>query len=159
MQSLPVSKSAGGFKSASRFRVSHQIYQSANLPAEMEGNLLADLVTVTKSASRSMQSLQVSKYTGVFKSASRFRDCHQICQSANLPAEMWGEGNMLADLVTVTKSASRSMQSLQVSIYTGGNLPADLVTVINLPVSKSASRKGVKSAGRFTPPHFCLHIW
>ena len=57
--------------------------------------LVADLVTVTKSACRFTD----GQIWGGGKSAGgRFSDCHQICQSANL---------LVTDLVTVTKSASR----------------------------------------------------
>ena len=47
------------------------------------------------------------------KSAGRFSDCHQICQSANVLTEMRGKSamrvNLPADLVTVTKSASQQI--------------------------------------------------
>ena len=53
-----------------------------------------------------------------------FHECQQICQSGNLLAEM---GVMLlADLVTVSKSAS---QYICWQNWQGVNLPADLVTV------------------------------
>ena len=110
----------------------------------------ADLLTVSKSASRNRGG----------KSVSRFRDCEQICQSANLLAEKGG--NLPADLLTVSKSASRNSGGKSVSRFRdceqicqsanllaekGGNLPADLVTV-----SKSASRNlpSPLSASRFT---------
>ena len=89
-----------GGKSAGRFSDCQQICQSANLPVDLCNlchsvnlpgwggvNLLADLVTVTKSASRSMQCLPVSKSVGGGKSASRFSDCQQICQLPNLLAD------------------------------------------------------------------------
>ena len=84
-----------GEESASRFS------NSPNLPvmksAARNGgvNMLADLETVTKSASRNGGNLPanlvtVTKSVGGGKSASSFCDCHQICQSTNLPAEMGG---------------------------------------------------------------------
>ena len=87
-----------GVKYAGRFIDCQQICQPVNLLAEMEG----------------------VKYAG------RFIDCHQICQSVNLPSEMegiksagrfsdyhqifqqkWRGINLLADLVTLTKSANQ----------------------------------------------------
>ena len=89
-----------GGKSASRFSDYHQICQSANL---------ANLCNLCQS---------VHLPGGI--SASRFSDCHKICQ--------WKlGGNLLADLVTVTKSASRNG---------GVNLPVHLVTI-----TKSASQQ------------------
>ena len=45
----------------------------------------------------------------VEQSASRFSDCHYICQSGDVLAELGGALNLLAYLVTVTKSASQEI--------------------------------------------------
>ena len=64
-------------------------------------NLLADLVTLTKSASQG--NMPEEK---VEQSAGRFSDCPYICQSGDVLAELGGALNLLADSVIVTKSAS-----------------------------------------------------
>ena len=119
--------------------------------------LLANILIVTKSASRFAEFYQIcwQKCGGpVFLLADlwtftnftgQFTECHQICQqicwlSWNLPTEFRGcfchqiyllSLNLLADLLTLTKSAGRN----------GGLfLPADIQTV-------------TKSAGRFTDFH------
>ena len=71
------------------------------------------------------------------KSVSRFNDCHQICQLANL----------LADLGIVTKSASQQICWQKWGVF----LPADFQTV-----TKSARRNGGESAGRFSD---CHQVW
>ena len=162
----------GGGKSASRFSDCHQICQSLNLPADLviaiksasqyscwqkwQGvNLPADLVTVTKSASLY---IYWQKWGG--KSASIFSNCQQICQSVHLLAEMAGgkSASRLSDCQQIWQSvhllAEMGGVNLSVSTYAGkngGNLMADLVTV-----TKSASQyicwqkwEG-KSAGKFS---------
>ena len=101
----------------------------------------------------------------VSKSASRFVDCHKICESANLPAEMGGKTVRFSDCHQICQSAN-----LPAEMGWGGvnlladspNLPAEMwgifqqihqicqqkwgVTLLavspNLPVSNSASRNG-----------------
>ena len=97
-------------------------------------NLPADLVTVGKSASRNggyfcQQISWLTDLVPVTKSAGRFTPLH-FCQQIYPPPFL------LADLLTVTKYASRSPHFCQ-QIY----WLADLLTV-------------TESASRFTPPIF-----
>ena len=119
--------------------------------------MLADLLTVSKSANRN-----------VGKSAGRFSDCQQICQSANLLAEMGGL-TLSADLETVTKPAGRFIphshqicQSANLLAEVGGDKSAgrfsdchQICQSVNL-----LAEIGGKSAGRFSDCHqICWQKW
>ena len=77
----------GEDKSVGRFSDCFQIFHSGNLLDRnwVEVNLLADLVTVTKSVIWEIFCQKWEECPG------RFSDCHQICQSRNLLEEMGEE--------------------------------------------------------------------
>ena len=170
--------------STSRFTNCHQICQqicwlSPNLPVDMKGSISAqqihwlspnlwaeilgvrkfwsaDLLTVTKSASRKGgylwdlltemlgAVLSACRFTDIHtKSASRLTDCHKICQqiywlSPILSPEMrgyfcwqiyWLSPNLPADLLTVTKSAGRFAEFHQICWQKcGGSISAGRFT-------------------------------
>ena len=131
--------------SACRFTDCHLICQSVNLPVRRSadrngGNMLANLVTVTKSASQEIcwQKWGVGNLPAdlvtVTKSASQ-----EICW------QMWG--NLPADLVTVTKSASQEIYWQKWGL---GNLPADLVTVTKSASQEICWQMWGESASRFS---------
>ena len=83
-------------------RFSEICCQSGSGGQEWWSNLLADLVTVTKSA---RQENLLGRIGGVGNLLGRFSDCHEICKSGNLLADIGRRVNILTDLVTVIKSA------------------------------------------------------
>ena len=116
---------------------------------------LADLLTVSKSTGRNGRGI----------SAGRFPDCqqiywqiycHQICQQkwGVLSADIFPDSpNLLADLLTVSKSAGRNRGCISAGRFTwlSANLLTDLMTG-----GKSAGRNRswlTKSVGRFTDCH------
>ena len=95
-------------------------------------NLLADLLTVSKSAGRFAEfTKSADRNVGVCISAGRLTDFHKIYWPI-----YWLSPNLLGDLLTFTKSASRN----EGKHWLSPNLPADLLTV-------------TKSAGRFADIH------
>ena len=122
-----------------------------NVLAEIGRNVLADLVTVTKSAS---QEICWQKW-GRGKSAGRFSGL-----SSNLSVRKSAgrncRRNLLADLVTVTTSASKEIYCRN---WEAVNLLGDLVTL-----TKSASQQYQQaemveeSAGRFSDCHYICQL-
>ena len=114
----------------------------------MSGVIHVGRVPVTKSASGNGDI-----------SASRFPDCQQICcqiswLSTNPQAKMGVF--LLADFLTVTKSAGRNGYFCWQISWLSTNLLAEMRGVIHVgrvPVTKSASGNGGISAGRFPDCH------
>ena len=95
-------------------------------------NLLADLLIVSKSAGRFAEfTKSADRNVGVCISAGRLTDLHKIYWPI-----YWLSPNLLGDLLTFTKSASRN----EGKHWLSPNLPADLLTV-------------TKSTGRFADIH------
>ena len=86
------------------------------------------------------QKLGKGKYTGIFN------DGHQIL-SVRKSAGSNG-GNLLVDLMIVTKSASQ-----QICWQNGGNMMADLVTVTKSACQNIIWQKWEECAGRFSDCH------
>ena len=92
-------------------------------------NLLADFVTVTKSASKN-----ILQKLGGSNSACRFSGLSPNLADREICRQKWWS-NLLADLVTVTKSASREMYR-QILVWWVKLAGHNLVTV-----TKSASQE------------------
>ena len=97
-------------KSASRLTECHQICWAEMLGAVF---LLADLLSLTKSAGRFTVTKSASRFADFQQfwqqkwreiSARKYMDCHQICQQI-----YWLSVNLLADLLNLTKSADRNV--------------------------------------------------